>query len=53
MSTPQLPLGLRAPPDQRLEAFLGNDAARAAMQAAATGASRCESVRTMTESSAP
>ena len=40
MTTPQLPLGLRAPPDQRLEAFLGNDAARAAMQAAATGASR-------------
>ena len=39
MTTPQLPLGLRAPPDQRLEAFLGNDAARAAMHAAATGAS--------------
>ena len=39
MTTPQLPLGLRAPPDQRLEAFLGNDAARAAMFAAATGAS--------------
>lgn len=39
MSTPQLPLGLRAPPDQRLDAFLGNDAARAAMHAAATGAS--------------
>ncbi|GAB2670738.1 DnaA regulatory inactivator Hda [Arenimonas aestuarii] len=40
MTTPQLPLGLRAPPDQRLDAFLGNDAVRAAIQAAATGASR-------------
>lgn len=39
MTTPQLPLGLRAPPDQRLDAFLGNAAARAAMHAAATGAS--------------
>lgn len=37
MSTPQLPLSLRAPPDQRLEAFLGNDPARDAVRAAARG----------------
>ena len=39
MTTPQLPLGLRAPPDQRLDAFEGNDAACSAVQAAAVGAS--------------
>ncbi|ODS63011.1 MAG: DnaA regulatory inactivator Hda [Arenimonas sp. SCN 70-307] len=37
MNTPQLPLGLRSPPDQRLDAFLGNDPARAAVGAAARG----------------
>lgn len=37
MSTPQLPLSLRAPPDQRFEAFLGNDPARDAVRAAARG----------------
>lgn len=37
MSTPQLPLSLRSPPDQRLDAFLGNDPARDAVGAAARG----------------
>ena len=36
--TPQLPLTLRAPPDQRFEAFVGADAIRDAVQAAARGA---------------
>ena len=36
--TPQLPLTLRAPPDQRFEAFVGADAIRDAGQAAARGA---------------
>lgn len=40
MTTPQLPLGLRAPPDQRLDAYLGNTPARDAVRAAATGATR-------------
>ena len=35
--TPQLPLTLRAPPDQRFEAFVGDDAARDAVRAAARG----------------
>ncbi len=39
MSTPQLPLSLRAPPDQRLDAFLGPPEVREAVRAAATGAS--------------
>lgn len=39
MSTPQLPLALRTPPDQRLEAFHGGDAARDAVAAAARGES--------------
>ena len=37
MSTPQLPLTLRAPPDQRLDAFLGHSAIRAAVAACARG----------------
>ncbi|KFL37046.1 DnaA regulatory inactivator Hda [Arenimonas donghaensis] len=40
MTTPQLPLGLRAPPDQRLEAFEANDAVRSAVHACAVGGSR-------------
>lgn len=39
MSTPQLPLALRTPPDQRLEAFHGEAAARDAVAAAAHGES--------------
>ena len=35
--TPQLPLTLRAPPDQRFDAFVGADAIRDAAQAAARG----------------
>lgn len=34
---PQLPLSLRAPPDQRFDAFHGDDAARDAVRAAARG----------------
>ena len=37
MSTPQLPLVLRAPADQRLETFVGNDIAVAALRALAQG----------------
>ena len=37
MNTPQLPLSLRTPPDQRLEAFHGQPAVRAAVAAAARG----------------
>ena len=37
MSTPQLPLSLRTPPDQRLEAFHGQPAVRDAVAAAARG----------------
>lgn len=40
MSTPQLPLSLRAPPDQRLDAFLGAPVVRDAVRAAARGDSR-------------
>ena len=40
MSTPQLPLSLRAPPDQRLDAFLGQPVVRDAVRAAARGESR-------------
>lgn len=40
MSTPQLPLSLRAPPDQRLDAFLGAPVVRDAVRAAARGESR-------------
>lgn len=40
MSTPQLPLSLRAPPDQRLDAFLGQPVVRDAVRAAARGDSR-------------
>ncbi|MBW8312143.1 MAG: DnaA regulatory inactivator Hda [Rhizobium sp.] len=40
MSTPQLPLSLRAPPDQRLDAFLGQPLVRDAVRAAARGESR-------------
>ena len=40
MTTPQLPLGLRAPPDQRLDAFLGQPVVRDAVRAAARGESR-------------
>ena len=39
MSTPQLPLALRTPPDQRFDAFHGQAAARDAVHAAARGAS--------------
>ncbi len=39
MTTPQLPLSLRTPPDQRLEAFHGQPAARDAVGAAARGES--------------
>lgn len=39
MSTPQLPLTLRAPPDQRLDAFLGHAGLRAAVAACARGES--------------
>ena len=39
MSTPQLPLSLRTPPDQRLEAFHGQPAVRDAVASAARGAS--------------
>lgn len=38
MSTPQLPLMLRVPTDQRFETFVGNDIAIAALQALASGA---------------
>lgn len=37
MSTPQLPLALRSPPDQRLASFIGDTAARDAVAAAADG----------------
>lgn len=37
MSTPQLPLALRTPPDQRFDAFHGQAAARDAVRAAARG----------------
>ncbi|MCX7034396.1 MAG: DnaA regulatory inactivator Hda [Arenimonas sp.] len=37
MSTPQLPLSLRTPPDQRLEAFHGQPGVRDAVAAAARG----------------
>lgn len=37
MTSPQLPLALRTPPDQRLEAFLGQAEARDAVAAAARG----------------
>ncbi len=37
MNTPQLPLSLRTPPDQRLDAFHGQPAARDAVAAAARG----------------
>ncbi len=37
MSTPQLPLSLRTPPDQRLEAFHGQPAVRDAVAAVARG----------------
>lgn len=40
MSTPQLPLALRTPPDQRFDAFHGQAAARDAVHAAARGDSR-------------
>ena len=40
MSTPQLPLSLRAPPDQRFEAFHGQAPVRDAVRAAALGRSR-------------
>lgn len=40
MSTPQLPLSLRAPPDQRLDAFHGQPVVRDAVRAAARGQSR-------------
>ncbi|WP_374473701.1 DnaA regulatory inactivator Hda [Arenimonas sp.] len=40
MSTPQLPLSLRAPPDQRLDAFHGQPVVRDAVRAAARGESR-------------
>lgn len=40
MTTPQLPLSLRTPPDQRLEAFHGQPAARDAVAAAARGSHR-------------
>lgn len=40
MSTPQLPLSLRTPPDQRLDAFHGQPAARDAVRAAARGEAR-------------
>ena len=40
MSTPQLPLTLRAPPDQRLDAFLGHPGVSAAVAACARGESR-------------
>lgn len=40
MSTPQLPLTLRAPPDQRLDAFLGRPGVSAAVAACARGESR-------------
>lgn len=39
MSTPQLPLALRTPPDQRFDAFHGQAAARDAVRAAARGES--------------
>ena len=39
MSTPQLPLALRTPPDQRFDAFHGQTAAHDAVQAAARGSS--------------
>jgi DnaA-homolog protein len=39
MNTPQLPLALRTPPDQRFDAFHGQAAARDAVQAAARGSS--------------
>lgn len=39
MNTPQLPLSLRTPPDQRLEAFHGQPAVRDAVAAAARGGS--------------
>jgi DnaA family protein len=38
MSTPQLPLTLRPPPDQRFATFHGHDRERAALTAAASGA---------------
>ena len=40
MSTPQLPLSLRTPPDQRLDAFHGQPAVRDAVRAAARGEQR-------------
>jgi DnaA family protein len=40
VSTPQLPLSLRAPPDQRLDAFHGQPVVRDAVRAAARGESR-------------
>mgnify|MGYP001385173542 CR=1 FL=1 len=39
MSTPQLPLALRTPPDQRLEAYFGQAGTRDAVAAAARGES--------------
>lgn len=39
MSTPQLPLALRTPPDQRFDAFCGQTVARDAVRAAASGVS--------------
>jgi hypothetical protein len=35
VSTPQLPLSLRSPPDQRLASFIGDTAVRDAVAAAA------------------
>jgi DnaA family protein len=40
VSTPQLPLSLRTPPDQRFEAFHGQAAARDAVRAVARGENR-------------
>lgn len=39
MNTPQLPLALRTPPDQRFDAFHGQDAVRQGVSAAARGQS--------------